>query len=201
MVLKRVLPARKSKLCVTAQSSRNMNKDLIDMEEETEHSATAATPNGSATHERAGHMGLGLTENFGLELFFVIGCAILFRRLWILHGIHFIVLRRTLRLAIAWIDYFFDAGIYEEVKRTAVYIYRLSMSHTEKALSGDSVRLFFAASSLQQYSSWGYHIVFAVLRRQYKIVNKLALNEQEDNLQRTEMLVERRREQGEQHQS
>jgi len=143
---------------------------------------------------------LGLTDNFGVELAIVVGCAIFFRRLWILHGIHFIVLRRTLRLAIAWIDYFFEAGIYEEVKRTALYIFRLYMNQTEKALSGDSMRLFFAASWLQTYNAWGYHIWFAILRRQYKHVNKLELTEQEDKLQTTEMLVERRRKQQEQQQ-
>ncbi|CAJ1942516.1 unnamed protein product [Cylindrotheca closterium] len=141
------------------------------------------------------HRGLGLTDNFGVELAIVVGSAIFFRRLWILHGIHFIVLRRTLRLAIAWIDYFFEAGIYEEIKRTAVYIFRFYLNHTEKALSGDSMRLFFAASWLQTYNAWGYHIWFAILRRQYKHVNKLELNEQEDKLQTTEMLVEKRRQQ------
>ena len=204
MVLKRVLPPKQSKLCVTAPSSRNMNMANYDeSEEESEHSNTAAAPKGNVEkkHESAGHISLGLAEHFGLELLFVIGCAIYFRRLWILHGIHFIILRRTLRLAIAWIDYFFDAGIYEEVKRTALYIFRFYMSHTEKALSGDSMRLFFAASWLQQYNAWGYHIWFAILRRQYKHVNKLELNEQEDNLQTTEMLMEKRRAQRELNQS
>jgi hypothetical protein len=176
-----------------------------DSDEESEQSniAPAAAPNGNldTKHESAGHISLGLAEHFGLELLFVVCCAIYFRRLWILHGIHFIILRRTLRLAIAWIEYFFDAGIYEEVKRTALYIFRFYMSHTEKALSGDSMRLFFAASWLQQYNAWGYQIWFAILRRQYKHVNKLELNEQEDKLQTTEMLMEKRREQRELNQS
>jgi len=56
------------------------------------------------------------------------------------------------------------------------------------------LKLLFCYNT-QTYSSWGYHIVFAILRRQYKHVNKLELNEQEDKLQTTEMLVEKRRQQ------
>ncbi|KAL3939081.1 MAG: hypothetical protein SGBAC_006126 [Bacillariaceae sp.] len=195
---------RKSKLCVVAPSSRNLDKPIANLDEEEEpeplpHNDT--TPNGGsmATKHHLENHGLGLTDNFGLELAIVVGSAILFRRLWILHCIHFIVLRRTVRLAVAWIDYFFDAGIYEEVKRTALYIFRFYMSHTEKALSGDSLRLFVAASWLQQYNAWGYHIWFAILRRQYKQINKMELKEQEDNLQTTEMLIGKRKQQEEQH--
>jgi len=170
-----------------------------EMDESEKHDTSARYDTSAAgnlsTRIEPEDTGLGLSNNFGVELAIVVSLAIVLRRLWILHGIHFIVLRRTLRLAVAWIDYFFDAGIYEDVKRTALNIFRISMSNTEKALSGDSMRLFFAASSLQTYSSWGYHIVFAILRRQYKHVNKLELNEQEDKLQTTEMLVEKRRQQ------
>ena len=49
--------------------------------------------------------------------------------------------------------------------------------------------------SVQNYSTWGYQIWFAILRRQYKHVNKLELSEQEAKLQTTEMLVEKRRQQ------
>ena len=150
MVLKRVLPARQSRLLVTAPSSRNVNMvDDEDDESEQGMTTTSSSSLGTRKKSESAQRGLGLTDTIGIELAIVFGAAIFFRRLWILHFIHFIVLRRTLILAIAWIDYFFDAGLYEEVKRTALYIYRISMSHTEKALSGDSMRLFFAASWLQ----------------------------------------------------
>jgi len=197
MVLRKVLTPKPAKLCVTAPSSRDIGiapADL-DVNDETDQFDITTANNNLSTRSEPGETGLGLADNFVVELAIVVMCAIVFRRLWILHGIHFIVLRRTLRLAIAWIDYFFDAGIYEEVKRTALHIFRISMKETEKALSGDSIRLFFAASSLQNYTSWGHHIVFAILRRQYKHVNKLELNEQEKRQQATEMLVEKRRRQ------
>lgn len=154
MPLKRVLAAKRSKLCVVAPSSRNLDLSVADVEEEDDLKPLArydkkSTNDSLATNHPSVRRGLGLADSFGLELAIVVGSAIFFRRIWILHGIHLIVLRRTLRLAIAWIDYFFDAGIYEEIKRTALYIFRFYLNHTEKALSGDSMRLFFAASWLK----------------------------------------------------
>jgi len=155
MALKRVLSSNRGsgKLCVVAPSSRNLDTANANLEQEEE--LEPLPQNGTTTNDNLVtkhpliHQGLGLTDNFGVELAIVVGSAIFFRRIWILHGIHFIVLRRTLRLAIAWIDYFFEAGIYEEIKRTALYIFRFYLNHTEKALSGDSMRLFVAASWLQ----------------------------------------------------
>jgi hypothetical protein len=90
-----------------------------------------------------------LADNLFLELIVVIGCAIFFRRSWILHGITIVFLRRMLKLGFAWLDFFLDTGVLHEIMSITRYIFKFAFKNTEKVLQGDSVRMFFAASWLQ----------------------------------------------------
>lgn len=92
---------------------------------------------------------LTVGDNVFLQLFVVIACAMFFRRLWMLHGITILFLRRMLILGLRWFDFFMDTGVFHEIMSITGYIFRFAFKNTEKVLQGDSLRMFFAASWLQ----------------------------------------------------
>eukprot|EP00980_Cylindrotheca_fusiformis_P001712 scaffold388_cov114-Cylindrotheca_fusiformis.AAC.21 len=196
MGVKQVLsPNRKSKYLVLGQD------DQIPLEErEPWHEKKSSGPNHPAWTQddslptrppEHGELSLKFTDNFLLQLLIVIGLAVFFRRLWILHGITVLFLHRMLTLGFRWFDFFVDTGVFDQVFRITRYIFRFAFKNTEKALQGDSLRILFAASWLQNYNAWGRHVWLAILREQYKHVNRLALSEMEGVLERAKEMQQK----------
>jgi hypothetical protein len=150
MGVKKVLsPNRKKKYLVLGQLDQfaPAEPDLCSSTNPV-HALTAQESSLSTQLQQQGNA-LNLADNLFLELIVVIGCAIFFRRLWILHGITIVFLRRMLKLGFAWLDFLLDTGVIHEIMSITRHIFKFAFKNTEKALQGDSLRIFFAASWLQ----------------------------------------------------
>lgn len=127
-----------------------------------------------------------------VEIVIVICCSIIFRRLWILHGVSVVVFFRMLETAFAWMLFFFDTGVFHRISHLFKTLSRSAFKETEKIFKGETIRLWIASSSIQLISQTPDSAVTEFLNRQARHINRLLIRD-------TNRLVEQAEERKEKH--
>jgi len=135
-------------------------------------------------HRNNSSRGLNLGKNLLLEIGLILTFAIVFRRLWILHGITLVFLSRMFKVIFAWIGLCTDTGVFQEMWAVSMSIVKQHTDFLEKLVEGDSFRLFVAGSYIQNMNSWGIDVQLAILREQMKQINKLQTSEMKEVIER-----------------
>lgn len=112
-----------------------------------------------------------------LEIVIVICCSIIFRRLWILHGVSLVLFYRLLETAFAWMMFFFDTGVFHRISHLFKTLSRSAFRETEKMFQGETIRLWIASSSIQFIAQTPDSVVTDFLREQSRHINKLLVRD------------------------